>query len=644
MNNTQSKLLDNRIIVLLIIVAALIAYGSTLQTDVSGSDNPYFIDVGSNQNALNQWGTLHGSAYPLYSFTGAVFTSALRLIGMAPAAASSLYSTVWSIAALITLYLFLVEWRGDRLAALAATALLGFSWAFWLFASYTEVYSLSTFVIVLALWFALKADRTRQTKYLYGVAICCGLTVSHARVIALALPVPLLIALPALWSAFRHKWLFALKWVGLAILTGVVPYVYLLIRSLQHAAWIWGDPSTVEGFWRLMFGSAYTALISTPATFAVWLELIKWVGQIWLDLLTWPVAIFGILGLAWLIKRKHYRYGLAFMIGSVISFIFALLLQSSFPGELMDDIPAMFQSMHIFLLCGLVFLIAEWRTRSIKLHRSSLITAALISGFMIVQNQPVVYALNHISTGRQIISAAQRFVVDAQLPTPPAFFSPWGGEYWSLSFGREVTRDLTNFDLLPNRANLAQALKEYGVIYTFEHTLYNYNLAWWQKHLGNLSKVYLSSAGDNVISIAAQPRLSENDLPAKNQTAISMGASIELRGWTVTPIDAQSWQVTLYWQALTKPDRDYSVFVHASDRDTIDSPEAIIAQADTDAPVYGWYPTTLWSPGEIIRDDHVIAAPADRIPKIMAVGLYYQDETGAFHNLGQQIIPIPPTP
>ena len=120
-----------------------------------------------------------------------------------------------------------------------------------------------------------------------------------------------------------------------------------------------------------------------------------------------------------------------------------------------------------------------------------------------------------------------------------------------------------------------------------------------------------------------------------------MGSTLVLRGYRVKQLaDQKSWQITLYWQAITKPDRDYSVFVHASDRAAIEGPDAIVAQADSTAPVYGWYPTSRWSPGEIVRDDYVLTSPTDRPAKIAAVGLYYQDAAGAYHNLGEQIIPL----
>ena len=121
-----------------------------------------------------------------------------------------------------------------------------------------------------------------------------------------------------------------------------------------------------------------------------------------------------------------------------------------------------------------------------------------------------------------------------------------------------------------------------------------------------------------------------------------MGAApIGLRDWQITPLANGQWHITLYWQAVARPDRDYSVFVQASDRAAIDSPDAIVAQADSSAPVQGWYPTTLWSPGEIVRDDHLIAPPPDRPAQIVVVGLYLQDEAGRFSNFGRQALPIP---
>ena len=171
------RLNRRQLIILGISVAACLAYLPTLQPDISASPNPYLIDVGNNQNALSQWGALHGTAYPLYSLTGAVFVAAMRLISLSPAAAAGLFSTAWSIAALIALFVLIETWLNDKPLAAMAVGLLGLNWLYWLHSSIAEVYTLTDFVVILALWLAIKAERTGGARYLYGLAICCGMAV-----------------------------------------------------------------------------------------------------------------------------------------------------------------------------------------------------------------------------------------------------------------------------------------------------------------------------------------------------------------------------------------------------------------------------------------------------------------------------------
>jgi hypothetical protein len=621
-----------------IALVALIAYLPTLLSDISATNSPYFIDVGSIQNALSQWGTLHGSAYPLYAFSGAVFVALLRLIGIAPAAAASLYSTIWSIATLWIFYIFLVDWQHRRGLALAAVGLLGLSWAYWLFSSYTEVYTFSLFFIVLAWWCALRADRTRQVRYLYGLAICAAMSIAHARMIALTLPGPFLIALPAFWQAFCQRWTFALKWLGVVLVGGMAPYAYLLIRSWQHAAWIWGDPSTPEGFWRLLFGSAYTALISWPTTLEGWRELVTWVGKVLLDLLTWPIGLLGAAGIIGLLARRQFRYGLAFLIGTLVPFIMDVSLQATFPGRVMDDTPMMLLPAVICLLCGFVYLMVTLSQRWPVIERMALAGSAVACGVLIISNQPAVYGLTHDTTGRQIINAAQQFVADSHFAAPPAFFSPWGGEFWALAYAHDVTGDLQNFDLLPNRADIRQAYQRYGTIYVFADTFYNYGLVWWRKRLGT---IHLSSASSRIVAVSTTPPITEATLPHPDRPAVPLGNSpVVLRDWQAEPLGENTWQVTLFWQATGHPDRDYSVSLKATDREAISNPGDIVAQADSSAPVHGWYPTTLWSPGEIVRDDYVITSPPDRLAQRVEVSLYTQAAAGQFQNFGRQTIPL----
>ncbi|MCJ7550286.1 MAG: glycosyltransferase family 39 protein [Anaerolineae bacterium] len=75
--------------------------------------------------------------------------------------------------------------------------------------------------------------------------------------------------------------------------------------------------------------------------------------------------------------------------------------------------------------------------------------------------------------------------------------------------------------------------------------------------------------------------------------------------------------VTLYWQALSSPDRNYQVYVHL-----VDDGE-LVAQHDG-APACAFAPTSLWESGEIVRDEHVIAldVAAPLGPYDLYIGLY----------------------
>ncbi len=84
------------------------------------------------------------------------------------------------------------------------------------------------------------------------------------------------------------------------------------------------------------------------------------------------------------------------------------------------------------------------------------------------------------------------------------------------------------------------------------------------------------------------------------------GGAIRLKGWALSA-DA----LTLEWECLQRPDRDYTVFVHA-----LDPGGQVAAQAD--APP-DRYPTSLWDPGEVIVDRHALA---ERAGARVEVGLY----------------------
>lgn len=78
-------------------------------------------------------------------------------------------------------------------------------------------------------------------------------------------------------------------------------------------------------------------------------------------------------------------------------------------------------------------------------------------------------------------------------------------------------------------------------------------------------------------------------------------------------------QVTLWWEALTRPEKDYTAFIHVIGPDG-----RIWAQHDV-LLQNGDRPTSAWEPREIVRQDHVLRIAADAPPGeyVVVGGVYY---------------------
>lgn len=99
--------------------------------------------------------------------------------------------------------------------------------------------------------------------------------------------------------------------------------------------------------------------------------------------------------------------------------------------------------------------------------------------------------------------------------------------------------------------------------------------------------------------------------------AATFGGEIRLRGYSITPLGGTvrpggTLPITLYWQAVTKPTHNYSMFLHLC-HDCSTPP-----LANTDLPPLNGYPpaglTTTWRVGDPVHDERALAIPADLPP------------------------------
>ncbi|MDP3046956.1 MAG: hypothetical protein Q8O07_05700, partial [Chloroflexota bacterium] len=113
----------------------------------------------------------------------------------------------------------------------------------------------------------------------------------------------------------------------------------------------------------------------------------------------------------------------------------------------------------------------------------------------------------------------------------------------------------------------------------------------------------LTAAGGDLalatVQIGATPVYS----PSRALTS-RLGGLVSLVGLDLAPTSGGTLPVTLYWRTDGFLDQDYTVFVQLLGADG--NP---VAQSDAQ-PENGSYPTSLWQPGETVRDSHPLTIPA----------------------------------
>ncbi len=141
--------------------------------------------------------------------------------------------------------------------------------------------------------------------------------------------------------------------------------------------------------------------------------------------------------------------------------------------------------------------------------------------------------------------------------------------------------------------------------------------------------VPLAAGGDTLtlagVTIRERHPMRLETAPGHGQS-YAIGDSIRLVGHAITTrkpspesdATGPSLDVTLYWQAISRPPADYTVFAQVFDRSG-----QKIAQVDG-PPVGGRYPSSAWTPGQIVVDSRAIALPkgVDPAGVQVAVGLY----------------------
>jgi hypothetical protein len=581
---------------------------------VSGCSAEYCADSGEFQVALASWGTVHYTGYPLYMLLGSPFGARVRAIGIAPAAGASLFSLAWEVAAVAGASIVLARLAQHVWLGAAGGVLFGVFEPIWVHGSIPEVYGLSMVLTVGLLGLTLYLGRHWSDKLGWLLALIAGLGVAHHRLVAVSLPAIGLYLLPSAWrTGYFGRWL-ALATLCFAL--GFAPYVDIPLRLWRGSTWNYGPAGSWGGFWDIFWSKQVVGQERPSLDPAMLIGAGQEIARSLSNMMTIPGLAIALAGSVLSLIPAATRSWAVLLWGILLSNVaFAMVFRMA----VLLEVDLMTVLLVLALLGALSLRPAGPVVRALVLAG-----VGLWAAWLVAHNFAFVAGL-----ARDQASVAQIQQVSA-LEAPPGavVMMPWGRRYFALSYAQRVDGLFSGWSIVDHRADMAALAARTGGVYTDVSTPFVFNIDWWTQRLG--SPLRVTSAGPNLIELTSNP------LPGPAHAALLVGDGIGLESCEVRVSQAgQQLQVILIWTNQHQVTTDYSTYVYASDQDQILKPDDLLAQDDSSPAVDGWYPTTHWQPGEVVREDHMLQLPPGRSLRTLFAGMYRRDAAGHFVQLGR---------
>lgn len=605
---------------------AALLFLSTLQTTVNGSPSPYATDVGEIQNALPRWGTIHWTGYPLYTFLGSAFVTLLRWAGVSPAAGASLFSALWGVVTIGLLVVLLHELDVPGPLAALGALIAATSRSVWMDASLAEVHTLTMAFTVATLLFALRFGRGGRRRDLLWLILAFSQGVAHQRAVLFLLPAVALLVL----HQWRAIWDGLLPALGLSLLAPLT-YVYLPWRVSQGATWTFGSPGTWQRVIAMLLDNRADRVVSWPQDIDGWGGRIEQAMAVTaMDVPAVLLAV-GLLGLLVPLVEKRWRESSGLTLAWVPYFLLTATIWIGRVGDaqLAAHLPVtLLAAAGLGLLAGLLSRRVRWGPAV------SVLVLTGVVAFLGLLNRPPVLEVTRDPSAERVISVAEQ-VAPPPADEPTTLVALWGNDYWALAYAQAFEGQLPGLDIVDHNADFESIVARGNRLLTLSETFYLRPVSWWEERLG---RVYLSSAAPEIVEIGRVPVIALADVPPGPELDLENGMWI--RSADLSPGKNGTLVLTVYWQADVYLTMDYSVAVHLVTRDPPQGAQDVLSQADHAHPVYGWYPTSRWRAGEIVRDHYVVEVPDGVEPRAVRVALYSVSASGDFVNSPWLSLPV----
>ncbi len=626
-------------------IASLILYGLTTAPDVLPGD------PGEFQFAAWRLGLPHPTGYPFYMLLGSAWQHALAIVGVSPALALNLMSSLFASLAVAAMYVFMLQApsRGKntrRMVAVFSALLLASNSVLWSQAVLAEVYALQALFILtllillqrISFMCAGSALSTRCKRTLIASVFLFGLGLTHHATTLLLLPaiVVYLWRIQFPWRQFTWR-----GWT-IAIITLLLPltlYAYIPLRSNASASPWLHQPfgggalslyqNDVSHFISYITGRSISvgfndtaaALQRLPEALRLWHNSFGVVGLLLMALGVYVLVLRNrpLLWLTVVTLVAQQLFNLFYAIGDIAAYYIPLFI-----------IGAIWAGYGAAGLADGVYM--RWLSGNARVRSTTSMGTRVV---LLLCLLPIWQIWAEYSSLDQSGNESARAMWEEILAATP------DGQSILISNDRDEIPPLMYMQYVEGRALSATAMhplmapdarfSDIGA--TVDTALRDGGGApvFLIKHMPGLEVKYILDESAPPL-VGVQPRRSSVPMVAVEQPI--GGLTLVGYDWIAQPDDAHSVLVRFYWRVDERLDADYTTSVQIfSDNDQK------LAQNDAQ-PGGVYYPTSLWKPGETLVDEHVLSLPEDGLSDeltdaaILQIGAYTGPD---FRQLGEPL-------